>query len=167
MKKSKAPDISKSDEILTITEADLRHIITPVTSKAILPLIPIFLFSIYKLFKYGIIGDYLLLFAGSIISIIGIYGYYLSIVIFYKEIQSKQKHHMLAILTLSGLLPYVFACYLVLVRGLWNLKSLSNSISFLIIAKSIIFIVLGYNIVKYLYKLTLAQKNIGKNIFVK
>lgn len=54
----------------------------------------------------------------------------------------------------SGVLPWAFSAYLLFYRGLWHFTALRDGFSWLVIAESVAFTLLGYLLVTALYRLT-------------
>ena len=54
----------------------------------------------------------------------------------------------------AGGLPYLFGSYLVFYMGFWSLRGLFSDFSLMTILEAVVFIVLGYNIVSGIYRVT-------------
>lgn len=139
----------------------LKKVYERMAGRAIIALLPIFIFAIIQLVRFGNQKDYVLLLVGSILSVAGIMGY---IIAELRWSVKKQKSWIAMLLIFSGFIPYLFGSYLVFIRGFWSLRELAGGFSFLIIIEVLIFIILGYEVVSKLYKITEIGKRIRKDI---
>ena len=116
--------------------------------KIIVPCIPAFIYGIVRLFRYSpndwqgwvlVIGA-LLAFAGSVT-----YGV---------TILDNKKSLRNMLFAFMGFFPYLYGCFIVFYKGFWSFKFLFTSFSLGKLIIPIIWIVIGYQIVKATHILT-------------
>ncbi len=153
----------ENQEKITVTTSQLQKEFSTLAGKAIIPLIPIFIYSIIQLIRVGNRADYLLLLIGCILSAAAIMGYIIN------ELTNgvrKKKSFLAMFLAFGGLIPWVFGSYVVFVNGFWSLKELTNGFSSIIILKALFFVFLGYAVVSNFHKITEIGKHISGNSFI-
>lgn len=126
--------------------------------KALLLLFIFLIFPLIQLLRIGANNDYIIIFVGSLISIVGLGGYARANLT--SEVKIKSYRGMF--LTMGALLPWLFACYLVLIKGFWSFVELRNGFSLSIILWAVLYIFLGYKIVKNVYEVTEFVKGVPK-----
>lgn len=111
----------------------------------------IFIYSIIQLFRIGNQNNYLVLFIGSVVTLVSFFITTVNT----KEIRPELKKSLIYIMFLSifQLIPWVFGIYIILINGLLPLNSLIINFSLVILIKSILFIYFGYVIVNNNYKI--------------
>lgn len=120
----------------------------------------VFVFALVQIIRVGIFAnDYLLLLLGSLLSVVTMLGYTIAGYIYGA---TGRKSYLATLLAFGGFVPWLFGSYLVFYRGFWMLTDLLNGFDIILIAKSIIFIFLGYFIVSNFYKITELDKKFAK-----
>lgn len=142
------PIIDSDKKTLSVTE--LKNQFINLAVYAFLALIPILIYSIVQLIRFGWSGNYLFLLFGSLLSFVGLIMYITNELI--NGIKKKKSFTAMFLVT-GCLFPWFLGTYLV-INNLWALKGLVNEFSILILLRSLIFIVLGYIIVKKTYQIT-------------
>lgn len=128
--------------------------------KANLPLLMLAVYWLVQMIRTGISGNnYLLLLLGAVVSMAAIFGFIILLLVYKLE---NKKSYAASILALGGIIPWLFGSYLVLIEGFWSLRALLDNFSFLIVFRAIIYILVGYSLVYYFWKITEAEKLIGK-----
>jgi uncharacterized membrane protein YhdT len=143
-----------------ITASDVQKHLAEIQGRAALALLPIIVFSVVQLFRYGNVSDYLLLLIGSLLSIATMFGYGIAELVWGIK---KKKSFIAMFLTFAGLTPWLFGSYLVFVRGFWSLSKLPDGFSVVIIAQFLIFSFLGYKVVKAIYLMSEIGQVVSKS----
>lgn len=151
-----------NQEKTSITASQLQYQFSTLGGKVLTGLIPILIYSIVQLLRYGNRSDYLLLLIGSLLSAGAVMGYIIN------ELTNgiKGKKSFLAMfLAFAGLIPWAFGSYVVFVSGFWSLKDLADGFSIFVIVKTLAAILFGYMVVSNFYKITEIGKAISNKEF--
>lgn len=125
---------------------------TELSANILLSLIPIFIYSVIQLFRFGNVDDYLNLLIGSVTTFITT-GLYLFAINFGIGGVNRKVRLLAETAKYFSFLTWFFCIYLVLISGLLSLKELLDGFSIFLIVKSAISIRLGYNIIIKLNKM--------------
>jgi len=153
----------ENQEKIIITSSQLTERLATLAVKAFFALIPVFIYAVVQIIRFGNQIDYLLLIVGCILSIIGIMGHVIAERTYGVK---KQKSYLAMLLIFSGFLPWLFGSYLVFISGFWSLRKLADGFSTLIILKAILFIFLGTVVVSKMHQITEIGRLISKGTFI-
>lgn len=124
--------------------------------KVATPLLIVLVFSVVQAIRIEFsTNDNAVLLLGSLLSMASVFGYTIAGYIYGA---AGRRSYFGVLLTLGGFIPWAFGIYLIFYRGFWSLIELQNGFEFLIVIKSVAFILLGYFIVSSFYKITEADK---------
>ncbi len=149
-------------EKTTVTVSQLQYQFSRLGGQVLIGLVPVLIYSIVQLVRYGNQGDYMLLLTGSLLSAGAVMGYIIN------ELTNgvKGKKSFLAmILAFAGLIPWAFGSYVVFVSGFWSLKGLVDGFSIMLILRALAAIFFGYMVVSNFYKITEIGKAISNKAF--
>lgn len=153
----------ESQEQIAVTVSQLQREFVTLAGRAVAALVPIFIYALVQLWRFGNQSDYLLLLVGSILSAAAIIGYIITELTYGVK---KQKSWIAMSLTFGGFIPWAFGSYLVFVDGFWSLRELADGFSIIIILKAMAFIFLGYIVVSKFYKITETGRHVSNNVFI-
>ena len=126
-------------------------------TKTFIPLFLVFIFAVVQMIRIGFFAsDNRLLLIGSVLTIVSAFGYIMAGYIYGA---SGRKSIIAMLLATGGLIPWAFGSYLVFYRGFWSLLELGNGFNFIVVGKSLFFVLVGYFIVSNFYKITEADKS--------
>jgi hypothetical protein len=145
---------------IVVESVQVSSLLTGPMTKPLVSLTLVFLFSFIQLVTLGKANDYLFLVTGSCLSGAAIFGSGLI-----TKLDRRQKSWLPAFLAFSDFVPYGFGCYLIFYRGFWRLFTRFTVQALL---ASVLFAVLGYQIVNGMYLLSeLGDKARKKEIILK
>lgn len=107
-----------------------------------------FITGVVQGFRSGWENGALPLMAGSVASIFGIVAYGRLLML------GEERSFANMFSALSGLLPYLFGCYLVFYRGFWSCRVLFQDFSLYRLLASLAFIYFGYRVVFWCHQLS-------------
>ena len=126
-------------------------------SRATAPCFMAFIYSIYRLFRTGFVDS-----QGFLILIASIFAFFGTAVYFSHVGYRGGKSWMAMTSALSGFLPYILGCYLVFYKGFWSFTYLGHGFSWRGLLGPILWILVGYRIVKYIHLLSELHESIHK-----
>lgn len=145
---------------ITIHEGETSDLLAKLTTKAYISLFIVLFFSLFKIFRGGIVGnDYIVLLIGSILSITSLLSFGLQIII---DAGNKKRGLIPMLIGISSFIPYLFGCYLFFYRGLWYLTRLRTGFSIIVVLKSFVFILIGYSVVNGIYRLSELSRQVDE-----
>lgn len=145
-----------------ITPIAIQRTLSVFGGKVLVALGPVFIYAIIQLIRLGNIGDYLFLLVGSFVSFAAMMGYIVTTLNYGLK---KRKSYLVMFLTFCGYIPYLFGCYLVFIRGFWFLITTFHNFSIFALIEALIFIILGYFVVKGFYRITQIGTLVSKENF--
>lgn len=134
-----------------------RRLWSTLVSKCWLVLAVVFAFAVVQLIRFGNRHDYLFIVLGSPLCAAAIMGFGML-----PELDRGQKSWSLFLVSQSGWLPYFFGCYLIFYRGFWRMRTLLTHFSFEYLAARLLFVVLGWYMLKWFWLLTEYVKRVER-----
>jgi hypothetical protein len=119
---------------------------------AMVAVVTILVFAVGQGFRFGFgAADYMLLIAGSIVSMVAMFGYAMISVM---RAYGSPKQAWMGLAAFGGLLLYLFFLYVFFYRGLWSFAALADGFSFRPILRAGAFCMLSYHALRQFYKIT-------------
>jgi cytochrome bd-type quinol oxidase subunit 1 len=116
---------------------------------------------IVRLIQRGPSIRYWLLLGGGLLSILILFGFSMLVA---RDKGEKKKGLFPMFLSFSVFVPYLYGCYLCFYEGLWRLVRTFSAFSLWSLALSLLFMVLGFNVVSATYKTTEFGRKIDAGI---
>ncbi len=114
-------------------------------------------YGIVRIIKLGFDWQGIALIDGFLLSIIGYFFYSIATSRYHRD---KRKTWGRGLLTFTGLLPYLYGCFLVFYKGFYGFKYLFDGVTIWEAIVPVLWIIIGYRIVNYTYLITkLAKKD--------
>ena len=130
-------------------------LISRITTKAVIVLLVLAIVAAIQMFRLGVSGRYILLMAGSPLSIVALFLYANRIFFVDPATRRAERNGLKAIgFAIVGLVPYLFGCYLVFYEGLWRLRLLLEGFSVGVLVVVLLYVVGGYAVVSAIYNVT-------------
>lgn len=137
---------------VTVTREQLTEAVSRAVVKGTAPLAVLFLAAVVQMFRHGVSTRYLVLAAGAVVGSVLLVAY---AAVTRANLDSPVPRSWLAMLmTVGGLVPYAFGCYLVFYEGFWSLTTLRNGFSLGVAALSVAFIIGGYWVVASTHRIS-------------
>lgn len=137
---------------IEMSYSDILENLSSLATRATLPLLLVFVYCLVQLIQAeSNNNDFLIILLGSVLSFFAVIGY---IIWIFSFAPNKKKGWVAFLLVTSGWIPWIMACYLVFYKGFYSLINLRFGFSFILIIKSILAILIGYNLVSKFSKIT-------------
>ena len=137
----------------------LARFVSRLTTKGLIVLIVVAIISVIQIFRLGVSERYILLIAGSLLSMVVLFALSMRIVLD----RGVPRRSLIAFITvIGGFVPYLFGCYLVFYEGFWRLRLLQDEFSVTIVTIALLYIVGGYAVVSAVYKISEFGRAVGE-----
>jgi hypothetical protein len=132
--------------------ADTDMMVSKLITRGVVALLVLAVAAGVKMFRHGAQGHYMLLLVGALFTIVSLWAY--PAYIASERGQVRRAWWRALFITVAGLIPYLFGCYLVFYEGFWRMRGLLDGFSASLLVVSLLFVVGGWQVVNSIYKAT-------------
>lgn len=143
--------MTESSEPQNLSDTEVKHFIARLNTKGVTVLIYLAIIFAVQMFRLGVTDRYILMLAGSVLSMAVLYAYPRCAV---RDGGKPERSPVGAILAIAGFIPYLFSLYLLLYEGFWRLRLLLDGFSVAVVIVAVLYIVGGYFVLMATHKVS-------------